>query len=58
MSSINNLKQQFYESDHVYGFLPTLPTLISLINVALSLLFLGKYSRPYAVIKDPTFIYF
>ena len=33
-------------------------TLTSLINVALRLSFLGKYSRPYAVIKDPTVIYF
>ena len=29
------------------------PTLISPINVALQLYFLGKNSRPYAVIKDP-----
>ena len=33
-------------------------TRTSLINVALWLFFLGKYSRPYAVIKDPTFIHF
>ena len=32
--------------------------LISLINVALRLIFLWNHSRPYAVIKDPTFIYF
>ena len=36
----------------------TLVTLISLINVALRLFFWGKYFRPYAVIKDPSFIYF
>ena len=29
---------------------------MSLINVGLRLLFLRKYSRPYAVIPDPTFI--
>ena len=29
------------------------PTLISQINVALRLFFLGGYSRPYAVIKKP-----
>ena len=33
-------------------------TLMSLINVGLRLFFLRKYSRPYAVIPDPTFIYF
>ena len=33
-------------------------TLTSLINVALLLFFLGKYARPYKVIKDPSFIYF
>ena len=33
-------------------------TLISLINVGLRLFFLRKYSRPYAVIPDPTFIFF
>ena len=33
-------------------------TVFSLINVALRLFFLGKYSRPYTVIKDPSFIYF
>ena len=33
-------------------------TLISLINVALWLFFLGKYSRSYAVSKDPSFIFF
>ena len=36
----------------------TSTTLISLINVALRLFFLEKYSRPYVVIKDPTFICF
>ena len=35
-----------------------LATPISLINVSLRLFFLGKYFRPYAVIKDPSFIYF
>ena len=33
-------------------------TLISLINVALRLFFLGKYSRPYVDMKDPMFNYF
>ena len=33
-------------------------TLISLINVGLRLFFLRKYSRPYAVIPDHTFIFF
>ena len=33
-------------------------TFISLINVGLRLFFLRKYSRPYAVIPDSTFIYF
>ena len=33
-------------------------TLISLINIGLHLFFLRKYSRPYTVISDPTFIYF
>ena len=32
--------------------------LTSLISVAPWLFFWGKYSRPYAVIKDPTFIHF
>ena len=35
-----------------------LVALISLINVALRLFFLRKYSRPYPVIKDPSSIYF
>ena len=35
---------------------PIIP--ISLINVALRLFFFEKYSRPYAVIKDPSFIHF
>ena len=38
--------------------LTKVPTLMSLINVELRLFFLRKYSRPYAVIPDPTFIYF
>ena len=33
-------------------------TLTSLINVGLRIFFLRKYSRPYAVIPDPTFIFF
>ena len=39
-------------------FLHTESTLMSLINVGLRLFFLRKYFRPYAVIPDPTFIYF
>ena len=43
------LSQCVFRKDH---------TLISLINVALRLFLLGKYSRPYAVTKDPSLIHF